>query len=114
METKSCRCSVPIKGPTTDRVEIREWADAHRAVPTEVLPHLVDSEPALLRLMLAEQVQDHANARVISWDEFFIKFDGLGLTFVYDADSTGYNEILQIEAKSPYLNPAYRLASTEN
>ena len=100
---------MPIKGPTTNHVEIRAWAEAHCAVPAEVLPHVVDSEPALLRMVLSDQFgPDRPNLRQLSWDEFFVKFDWLGLTFVYDAE---YNEILQIEEKSPYRHPVYRVAN---
>jgi hypothetical protein len=93
---------MPILGPTNDHGTIRYWATTNRAIPAEILPHIVDGEPAILRLMLAEQVACNAHIRVISWDEFFLKFDSLGLTFVYDDDSTGYNEILQAEENSPY------------
>ena len=91
-----------IAGPTTNHKEIRRWAERKNAIPVEMLPHMVDSEPALLRFMLSAQLQDHPDVRRISWEDFFAKFDGLGLTFVYDNDSTGYNEILQIEASSPH------------
>jgi hypothetical protein len=97
-----------ITGPTTDHTEIRRWAEFNGAVPTEVLPHILDSEPARLRMMLAEQALDHENVRIIAWEDFFVKFDGLGLTFVYDNDRAGYNEILQNEEKSPYRHPKYR------
>lgn len=103
-----------ITGPTTDHYEIRHWADLHSAVPVEVLPVIVNSEPAVLRIMRKEQASDIPNVLVISWDEFFCKFDALGLTFVYDDGSTGYNEILQIEEKSPYRHPVYRPAGLQN
>ena len=103
-----------IAGPTTDHDEIRRWADSHSAIPVEVLPVIVDSEPALLRMILAGQVRDLPHVLTISWEEFFMKFDALGLTFVYDDDATGYNEILQIEEKSPYRHPVYRPAGLEN
>src|ERR1700712_6034937 len=93
---------MPILGPTNEHSKIRYWATSNRAVPAEVLPHIVDGEPATLRLLPAEQVARSADIRVISWEEFFIKFDSLGLAFVYDDDSSGYNEILQVEENSPY------------
>ena len=101
-------------GPTKDHKTIRFWADSNHAVPAEVLPHEMNGVPAVLRLMLAEQVRDHADIRMISWEEFFIKFDSLGLALVYDEASTGYNETLQIEESSPYRNTAYRPSSLEN
>jgi hypothetical protein len=45
--------------------------------------------------MLAEQVEDHNNVRLICWEESFVKFGGLGLTFVYDDNQGGYNETLK-------------------
>ena len=105
---------MPILGPTSDHAKIRYWATANRAIPAEVLPHIVDGEPAVLRLMLADQVAVHTDIRVISWDEFFVKFDSLGLTFVYDDEPTGYNEILQLEEKSPYRRSKDRPQTLEN
>jgi len=99
---------MPVIGPTTDHKEIRFWAELNRAVPTEVLPQRLDHVPAELRLMLADQARAMPWVRVITWEEFFIKFDGLGLSFVYDDDAPGYNEILQIEEKSPYRHPSHR------
>ena len=72
--------------PITDHDEIRHWAESHSAVPIEVLPLIVDGEPAVLRLILKEQAGDHTNTRVIEWEEFFLKFDAMGLSFVYDDD----------------------------
>ena len=91
-----------VSGPTTDHSEIRGWAAQHHARPAEVLPQRLDSEPAVLRFMFPGQARDHQDIRLISWEEFFVKFDELGLSFVYDTDSTGYNELLQVEERSPY------------
>lgn len=103
-----------IAGPTTDHKEIKRWAESKNAVPVETLPHVVDSEPASLRFMLLAQVPDHSDVRRISWEEFFVKFDNLGLTFVYDDDSTGYNEILQVEEKSPHRQGNYGPLATRS
>ncbi len=102
-----------VSEPTTDHLEIRHWAQKHNVVPVEVLPDHVDSEPATLRLVLLAQAK-RSGLQEISWDEFFIKFDELGLTFVYDNDSTGYNEILQVESRSPYRHPEYRTDSLKH
>ena len=104
---------MPVSEPTTDHTEIRHWAQKHNAVPVEVLPDHIDSEPATLRLVLTAQAKS-PELKQISWDEFFIKFDELGLTFVYDNGSTGYNEILQVESRSPYRHPAYRSESLKH
>ena len=100
--------------PTTDHEEIRVWAERNNAVPTERLPHIVDGEPAILHFSLQEQANDRSDVRLISWEEFFLKFDELGLTFVYDEGASGQNEILQIEEKSPYRPPAYRKVKLDN
>ncbi len=96
---------MPIAGPTTNHAEIRYWADSHKAVPTEILPPTLDHEPTTLRIMLPQMAAERIDVRVMSWDEFFLKFDLFGLSFVYDDDSGDYNELLQIEAKSLYRNP---------
>jgi hypothetical protein len=91
-----------IAGPTTDHAEIRVWAERHKAVPAEILPQHLNHEPMVLRMMLPQMAADHSDVRVLTWDEFFAKFDLLGLTFVYDDDRGGYNEFLQIDARNPY------------
>lgn len=93
---------MPIAGPTTNHDEIRIWADAHKAVPTEVLPEHLNHLPSVLRLMFPQMAAERKDVRVITWEEFFLKFDLLGLTFVYEQDPGGYNELLQMEEKSPY------------
>ncbi len=103
-----------IVGPTTNHKEIRIWAESKSALPVEVLPQIVDSVPAVLRLMFPVQIEHCSEARPISWEEFFAKFDALGLTFVYDDGATGYNEILQIEEQSPYRHSVYRPANLQN
>ncbi len=94
--------------PTTDHDEIRSWAGRHNAVPCEVLPHIVDGEPALLCFLFEAQARDRSDIRLIPWEDFFAKFDALGLSFVYDEAIPGSNEIVQIEEKSPYRPIAYR------
>ncbi|WP_263385629.1 hypothetical protein [Granulicella arctica] len=101
-----------ISGPTTNHNEIRIWAESWKVVPTELLPHVLDHEPAELRMMLGEQARDRVDVKMLTWEEFFLKFDSLGLAFVYDDERAGYNEILQIEEKSPYRHPRYRIANT--
>ena len=95
-----------ISGPTSDHIEIRRWAEKHHSVPGEKLPSRVDGEPTELHLIRASEAAKQQEKRVISWDDFFARFDQHGLAFVDDDDSTGYNEILQIEEKSPYRREA--------
>ncbi len=105
---------MPISEPTTNHSEIRHWAQKNNAIPAEILPHRVDSEPATLRFLLPGEIVTPTGITELSWEDFFAKFDELGLTFVYDNDSTGYNEILQMESRSPYRHPEYRSESRSN
>ncbi len=103
-----------ILGPTRNHEEIRRWAEANRFCPAERLPARVDGEPAELTLASATQLKTHQERRSISWEDFFCRFDLHGLAFVYDDDSTGYNEILQVEQQSPYRHPEHKPRSIEN
>lgn len=105
---------MPMSAPTTDHHEIRYWAESNRFLPVELKPHSVDHNPAILKVIAAKDAPSHREYRVLTWEEFFLKFDALGLAFVYDDDPTGYNELLQVESRSPYLNPSYRPANTNN
>jgi hypothetical protein len=102
---------MPIAGPTTNHDEIRTWAERQRIVPVEVMPHIVDHEPAGLELLFSKSVGTRPEVRVISWDDFFARFDLLGLAFVYDDESTGYNELLQRDEHSPQASRVYRRES---
>lgn len=99
---------MPVSGPTTNHEEIRRWAQLHGASPAVLLPVIVDHIPAVLCFVVAQQADDHLPTLVITWVDFFIKFDALGLSLVYDSDRPGYNEILQIETKDPFVPEAYR------
>ncbi len=99
---------MPIIGPTIDHVEIRSWANRNSIVPTELFPHRVDHEPALLQLMPASLARQRKDLRLISWEEFFARFDLLGLAFIYDDEASGYNELLQRDEKAPRLTDANR------
>lgn len=104
-----------IAGPTTNHHEIRYWANSRHAVPVEVLPARLDSIPAVLRFMLAKQVAGNPQILQLSWEDFFTKFDLLGLAFVYDNDETkNYNEILQQEGHSPYRRHEYTPVKVAN
>ncbi len=64
--------------------------------------------------MIAEQAEDRSGVLRISWEEFFFKFDALGLTFVYGDDATGYNQILQMEENPSIVSLVYRPANFQN
>ena len=93
---------MPIYGPTNDHSEIQRWADKHHFAPVEKLPSRVDGEPAELLLVRASEAATRQDVLVLSWADFFARFDQHGLGFVYDDNAAGYNEILQIEEKTPY------------
>ena len=70
-------------------------------LPAERMPTRVDGEPATLQFVMACAGKMRGDALELSWDEFFKRFDLLGLALVYD-EKSGQNELLQIDAKSPY------------
>ncbi len=97
---------MPMRGPTTDHAEIRQWAQSRNAAPIEVSPYVFDSQPAILKFMFGEVPKDQPELRLITWETFFAQFDLLGLALVYEEGSPGkahiQYELLQIESKSPY------------
>ncbi|RXH54033.1 hypothetical protein GRAN_5002 [Granulicella sibirica] len=64
-----------------------------------------------MALLARSTAETTARVRAISWEQFFEKFDQLGLTLVYD-DGTAYNEILQVDAESKTIPPAYRIITS--
>ena len=92
---------MPRSGPTTDHKEIRAWASRHKFLPVELLPQRVDHEPAMLQLMSATEVRSRKDVLVLAWDEFFARFDLLGLAFVYDDDHSNDNQLLQRDEQAP-------------
>ena len=101
-----------LMGPTRDRREVRSWADAKGIVPVEMEPHRVNAEPACMALLARSTAESTARVRTIHWEDFFEKFDQLGLSVVYD-EATAYNEILQVDAESTSIPPAYRIIAPD-
>ena len=62
---------------TTNHNEIRIWAESHQVLPTDILLHVLEHEPAELRMMLAGQANGHPDIKALTWEEFFLKFDKL-------------------------------------
>ena len=87
-------------GPTTNHQEIQSWAHARNALPAEVLPRKYDGEPAMLRFVFGHLPVEAEMFEHITWENFFALFDLMGLSLVYDGESS--YELLQIEAKSVY------------
>ena len=89
-----------MRGPTTDHGEILAWATRHHAVPAEVLVLKFDGQPSILRFLFGELPRGTPEIHPIAWDDFFARFDLLGLALVYD-DSPDF-QILEIEERSAY------------
>ncbi len=87
-------------GPTSDHQEIRSWATARKALPAEVLPRKFDGEPAILRFVFEHLPAQADMFEQITWENFFALFDLMGLSLVYEGESS--YELLQIEVKSVY------------
>lgn len=105
---------MPASAPTTNHHEIQYWANTHDLLPVEIKEHSIDHNPAILQVVPSSHVASRPELRVLSWEEFFLKFDALGLAFVYDTGPTQHNEILQIADKSPYRHAEYRSRDLSN
>ena len=78
-----------MRGPTRDPSEIRQWAERHGATPAEILPHVFDSEPAILTFLFdSGRSTGTDQIRPITWDTFFAQFMLLDLVLVYDDSPT--------------------------
>jgi hypothetical protein len=89
-----------LRGPTTNHIEIREWADSQGIVAVNVEPQRIDSEPARMSLLHKMTADETVFVREISWEEFFARLDLLRLSVVCD-DATIFNEIPEIDGPSP-------------
>ena len=76
---------------TQDHDEIRQWAEKRGAKPAAVASTEKNGQTGILRLEFPGK--PHANDSAlteISWEEFFEKFDDMGLEFIYqDVTSEG-------------------------
>ena len=78
-----------MRGPTRDPTEIRQWAERHNGSPAEIIPHVFDSEPAILTFVFGRaSLKGTDEIRPISWDTFFAQFTLLDLVLVYDDSPT--------------------------
>ena len=91
--------------PTQDQSQIRLWAASQHAMPAELMPGLVDSEPAQLHFFVPGDSNHQPRLRIIGWDDFFAAFEAHGLSFVYEIQPDGRPgrrfELLQVEGQSP-------------
>jgi len=91
-----------MAGPTTNHHEIRSCAQTHQLVPAELLPRIVNGEPPLLQITQHHLADSRADIHILTWEDFFARFDQMGLALVYANDSSGFNELLQRDELSPY------------
>ena len=68
--------------PTCDHEEIRLWAIQHGAKPAERMPEHVDGEQPVLVFCFFHSSDEGGRIRSIPWDDFFARFDLLGLSFL--------------------------------
>ncbi len=95
--------------PTTDQHQIRLWAASQHAMPAEILPGLVDAEPAQLHFFIPGDSSHEPRLRMLGWEDFFAMFAAQGLTFVHEILSDGrpgrHFELLQVEDATPGMKP---------
>ncbi len=73
---------------TTDHDEIREWAEERGGKPATVKSTSRGEAAGLLRFMFPTVGQDD-DLEVISWDEFFRKFEQEDLAMLYQEEIKG-------------------------
>jgi hypothetical protein len=73
---------------TTDRDEIRRWAEAHGGKPARIEGTGGRGDPGMLRLMFPDApFAKDEQLRAIDWTEWFDAFDRNDLALVYDPTS---------------------------
>lgn len=77
---------------TTNHDEIRRWAEKYDAEPEVIDNPEIANDPVGLRLNFPGDDEDvllgdAAPTQPVSWEEFFAKFDELGLAFIYDDET---------------------------
>ena len=82
-----------MRGPTCDHGEILAWAQRQGAVPAEVVPRKFDSEPSIMHFLFGRETAGTPEIHPITWEDFFARFDLLGLQIVFD--ESPYFELLQ-------------------
>jgi hypothetical protein len=90
---------------TRDHDEIRKWAEARGAVPSEVVGTDTGKEPGILRFQFPDAPnRNDDKLEEISWDEFFEKFDENNLELVYqektaDGQTSNFNKLIHPESE---------------
>ena len=76
---------------TQDHDEIREWAEARKAVPSHVASTGSKKDVGLIRLDFPGY-SGAGSLEEISWDEWFEKFDKSGLALIYQEHTASGEE----------------------
>lgn len=90
---------------TKDHDEIRHWAEARNAVPSEVASTHADGEAGILRFQFPRsQQKKDAALKEISWEEFFEKFDENNLELLYQEKTasgrqSNFNKLIHPESE---------------
>jgi len=88
---------------TRNHDEIRKWAEARGAVPSEVVGTHKPGKTGILRFEFPDAPnRNDAKLREISWEEFFEKFDENDLELVYqektaEGQKSNFNKLIHPE-----------------
>ena len=107
MTTKSSHSSTKSSHSsksTRDHDEIRKWAEARGAVPSEVASTERKGSTGILRFEFPD-APNHNDDKLqeISWDEFFEKFDESNLELIYQEETasgerSNFNKLVHPES----------------
>lgn len=102
---------------TTDHDIIRNWAEARGGRPAAVRSTHRKNDPGIIRLEFPGAPNaDDADLEVISWEEFFEKFDEAGLALLFqeetaDGQRSNFNKLVDretTESRAPGASKASR------
>jgi hypothetical protein len=82
--------------PTRDHGQIIAWAEKHNAVPAEIKPRVFDGKPTILYFLFGNARGGTEDIHPISWEDFFARFDLLGLSMAW-ADDSPHFSIVHVE-----------------
>jgi hypothetical protein len=80
---------MPLSRQITNHDEIRQWAASCQAVPAEVSPDRQDSRVPIIQFMFLDGSPNQPELTPISWEDFFSKFDLLGLVLACEDNRSG-------------------------
>lgn len=88
---------------TTDHDTVRKWMEDREGKPAAVKGMGTDTDPGILRVAFPG-FREKGTLKEITWDEFFRKFDGSNLAFLYQertssGEKSNFNKFVKREAK---------------